>query len=81
MKEDYAALGKRDFLISELQKEKVGLDAFTPQKVFKGKEVSSSYNQVKNFMSDVMRGKIHETIKAKKGIDSAKLYRDYANLD
>ena len=52
----------------------------TPNKAFKGKDISGAYQQVKKYLADAMRNKVHETLTSKVGIDSATAYADYANL-
>lgn len=37
------------------QRVKVGLDKFTPQKAFRGKEIGSAYGEVKNMLADEIR--------------------------
>ena len=81
LKEEYSAIWKTDFLISELDIEKKWLAEFIPQKAFKWKEISSQYWAVKKLLSDVMRNEVHTTISKLKWVDSAKLYKDYANLN
>lgn len=81
LKQDYADIWVNNMSLEQLQQEKSTLDEFTSAKVFKWKDVVSAYNTVKNRLANVIRKKIHETIKNNYGVDSAKLYQDYANLN
>lgn len=64
-----------------LQDEKSAIDNLTPKKAFKGEEVANSYRAAKKFVADVYRKTIHDTIKKNYNVNSAKLYRDRANLN
>jgi hypothetical protein len=45
-----------------LNQEKSSLDEFTPDKVFKGKQVANSYNQAKNILANEFRNAVHEDL-------------------
>jgi len=55
LKEDYKVIGKKEFTTKALNEEKSSLDKFTPDKLFKGKPISSSYNEAKNILANVFR--------------------------
>ena len=78
--DDYVQAGVKDFSPSNLQIEKSTLDEFTPDKVFKWKQVASAYNQAKNKVANVMRDLIHKDLTKELWEDSVKIYKDYANL-
>lgn len=75
IKEEYAdTVG---FELPEAQSVKSSLDEFTPQKAFKGKEVASEYNQLRNVMANKIRQFTYETLK---DADIKAKYLDYVNL-
>jgi hypothetical protein len=75
LKEDYAT--KSDWNMLEANKLKSGLDDFTPPKLFKGQDVSSTVATLKNEMANTIREKIYSSID---DIDAKSAFRDYANL-
>lgn len=79
LKEDYSLISKDKFTTKELNQEKSSLDEFTPDKVFKGKQVASSYNQAKNILANVFRDTVHKDLWSQ-WIKSQEAFRDYANL-
>jgi hypothetical protein len=80
LKDDFTTAGKKIFSSGDLQAEKSALDAFTPTKIFKGKDVAQGYTQAKAMLADVMRKQVREDL-GKAGVKNAKeLYRDWANL-
>lgn len=80
LKQDFKSTGKKIFSSSSLQAEKSSLDKFTPNKIFKWKDVAQGYAQVKSMLANVMRGKVREDL-GKVWVKNAKeLYRDWANL-
>ncbi len=76
IKEDYKTLPDQ-IPDLEAQKIKSSLDNFTPSKIFKGQEVASEVNTLKNDMANGIRAKIYENLK---DINIKKQYRDYGNL-
>lgn len=76
IKEDYKSLPD---MIPDLQAQKIksSLDNFTPSKIFKGQEVASEVNTLKNDMANGIRAKIYENLE---DINIKKQYRDYGNL-
>jgi hypothetical protein len=80
LKEDYLSTGKKTFTTADLQAEKSMLDEFTPTKIFKWKEVSQGYNQVKNTLANIMREQVRTDLSKVWVKNAQKLYKDYANL-
>ena len=79
LKEEYASLWSDKFTTKALQQEKSSLDKFTPDKVFRGKPIASSYNEAKNILANVFRDEVHTDL-GKFGLKSQEAFRDYANL-
>ncbi len=75
LKEDY--LGVSELSFPEWQKIKSGLDKFLPQKLFKGKDVASGYNQMRFEFANAIRG---ETYGRLSDIAIRNKYLDYGNL-
>lgn len=79
LKEEYASLWSDKFTTKALQQEKSSLDKFTPDKVFRGKPIASSYNEAKNILANVFRDEVHTDL-GKFWLKSQEAFRDYANL-
>jgi hypothetical protein len=77
LKKDYPAQADRVFNLETAQKIKSGLDEFTPQKLFNGKDVANGYTQVKNMFADWIRKKTYESLK---DVDIKQKYLDWAHL-
>lgn len=76
IKEDYKKINNLN--LKTAQKLKSEIDEYTPQKLFKGKDVANEYNSLKHDMADAIRQKTYNA----KDIDVniKKSYLDYANL-
>jgi hypothetical protein len=77
IKEEYASPEFDNIGLPKAQKIKSGLDEFTPQKSFRGKEIGSAYNQLRNDMADVIRRLTYDKLK---DINIKNKYIDYSNL-
>ena len=75
LKEDYKDTPSASYI--DAQSIKSSLDKFTPQKIFKGKDVVSGWRQVKNKFANEIRNDIYEVLKDP---NIKAQYRDYANL-
>lgn len=69
-----------ELTLAQMQWEKVSIDNLSPKKVLRGEEIANAYRTAKNFLANVYRETIHNTLRENYGVDSAKIYRDYANL-
>ncbi len=79
LKEEYGSLWLKKLTTKALQQEKSSLDKFTPDKVFRGKPIASSYNEAKNILANVFRDEVHTDL-GKFWLKSQEAFRDYANL-
>lgn len=77
IKEEYASPQFDRMSLDTAQKIKRGLDEFTPQKAFKGEEIGSAYNQLRNDMADSIRQLTYSKIK---DINIRDQYLHYGNL-
>ena len=75
IKDDYKAL--KDVSLEDAQKIKSELDEFTPEKMFKGKNVANEYTVLKNDIADAIRKKTYEALE---DVNIKKDYLDWANL-
>lgn len=80
LREDYRTIGVDTLDMMWAQNEKSTLREFLPQKMFKWKDVASSYNQVKWMFADELQNITQDTISKESGINAAKEYRNYANF-
>lgn len=74
LKEDYKTYSRIG--LEKAQDIKSGLDQFTPQKMWKGQDVASGYNQMKHEFADLLRRDIHDAV----GPEVGEKYYDYGNL-
>lgn len=75
IKDDYK--NAVDFSLEDAQKIKSELDAFTPEKVFRGKNVASEYATLKNDMANAIRQKTYSSLQ---DVKIKQDYLDWANL-
>lgn len=76
IKNDYKSV--KDFSVKQAQKIKSELDSFTPEKIFKGKNVANEYTTLKNDMANAIRNKTYELLE---DVNIKKDYIDWANLN
>lgn len=77
IKEEYADPRFDTLTLKDAQTIKSGLDEFTPQKSFKGQEISNAYNQLRADMANNIR---QQTYNKLADINIKAKYLDYANL-
>lgn len=75
-KPEYANMGLKD--TNTLKK---SLQGRTPQKFFKGKEITNGYQELRGQLSSIIKNKLHSALKKDYWVDTAKKYIDWANLD
>jgi len=75
IQEDY--INESIWNLEKAQELKRGIDKFTPDKVFRGKPISSAYNELRHDMADAIRQGTYEKLK-EQGIKQK--YIDYGNL-
>lgn len=75
LREDYE--GVSNFSLKAAQKLKSELDEFTPEKLFKGKNVANEFKVLQNEMANAIRQKTYEVLKDQ---NIRKAYLDWANL-
>ncbi len=76
IKEDYKA-APQFMNLKDAQNVKRGLDEFTPEKLFRGKNVANEYKVLQNDMANAIRSKTYDVIP---DINAKKAYLDYGNL-
>lgn len=69
--------GVKQFSLEAAQKLKSEIDKFTPEKLFKGKNVANEFRVLQNEMADAIRSKTYEALKDQ---NIRKAYLDWANL-
>lgn len=69
--EEYA--NEKDWTLENAQKLKQGIDTYTQDKVFRGKPIASSYNEMRHMLADTIRSKTYE------GLKDMNIKRDYLN--
>ena len=74
LKEDYK--GVKTATLEILQKFKEGWAKFVPEKAYRGKPISGSFNEVKDIAADTARSRIYSSL----GDDIKQAYFDYGNL-
>ena len=73
-KDDYK--NTKTATMEELQKFKEGWAKFIPEKVYRGKPIAGSANNVKDTLADISRNKIYNAL----GPEAKQAYFDYGNL-
>lgn len=66
--------------VKDVQKLKEEIWSGTPQKFFKGKELSNEYKELEWILGSKLRDALHASLTKTAWEDTAKLYLDYANL-
>lgn len=74
MKEDYKGVGKITF--EQLQKYKETWAELIPEKMYAGKPIAGTINNVRSYLADLARTKIYDTL----GPGVKQAYMDYTNL-
>ena len=74
IKEDYAGVG--EVSLEKLQQLKEGWAKFVPQKAYKGEDIASAVNDVRNTLAGSAREKIYSSVSP----DVKQAYIDYGNL-
>lgn len=70
----------KNMTLDKLQELKSWLQERTPQKYFKGKEITNAYWELRAKLSTKLTWKLHSAIKKDFWTQSAELYKDYANM-
>lgn len=80
LKDSYKDSKFANYSLKDSQTLKSGLQGRTPQKFFKWNEVTNELQELKGILSNKLKNTIHSTLTKELWQDTAKLYKDYANL-
>lgn len=80
LKESYSDGKFANYSLKDSQTLKSGLQGRTPKKLFKGQEVTNELQELKGILSGKLKNAVHWALTKELGQDTAKLYRDWANL-
>lgn len=80
LKDSYKDGKFANYSLKDSQTLKSGLQGRTPQKFFKWNEVTNELQELKGILSNKLKNTIHSTLTKELWQDTAKLYKDYANL-
>jgi hypothetical protein len=80
LKDSYKDSKFANYSLKDSQTLKSGLQGRTPQKFFNNKEVTNELQELKGILSNKLKNSIHSTLSKELWQDTAKLYKDYANL-
>lgn len=80
LQESFADKSYGSMKLEDLQTLKSWLQSRTPQKFFKGQEITNAYQELRGLLSGKLVGKLHSALKKDYGVKSSEMYRDYANL-
>lgn len=75
IKDDYKKVSQ--FTLEQAQKLKSELDEFTPEKIFRGKNVANEFKVLQNDMANAIRSKTYTALKDQ---NIQRAYRDWGNL-
>lgn len=80
LKESYSDGKFANYSLKDSQTLKSGLQGRTPQKFFKWNEVTNELQELKGILSGKLKNAVHWALTKELGQDTAKLYKDWANL-
>lgn len=80
LKKSYKAKEFANYSLKDTQTLKSWLQGRTPQKFYKWKEITNELQELKGILSSKLTKVVHDNLSKEIWEDSAKLYRDYANL-
>lgn len=80
LKESYSDGKFANYSLKDSQTLKSWLQGRTPKKLFKGQEVTNELQELKGILSGKLKNAVHGALTKELGQDTAKLYRDWANL-
>lgn len=80
LKKSYKAKEFANYSLKDTQTLKSWLQGRTPQKFYKWKEITNELQELKGILSSKLTKVVHDNLSKEIWEDSAKLYKDYANL-